>query len=156
MTLHAGKYTIKSRVCNWDQPQFKPVIYTIEDLDGQEVASKSFTPTVNIGGDTGNSFSNGRGQTFDFDIPVTGDYVFTVYTDAEKNADFVLGMATLQVKSFNESGIQEIVNSTADEQPYGKNGCFDLSGRKIEDDKLYNDQLKPGIYIIDGRKVVIK
>ena len=153
MTLHAGQYTLKSRVCNWDQPQLVPVIYTIEDLNGQVVASKTFTPAKNIGGDTGNKFSAGRGQTFDFDIPATGDYVFSIYTDAVKNADFVLGMATLQVKSFAETGIQEI---TSDDLHTGKNGCFDLSGRKIEEGKLSDGLLKSGIYIINGRKMVVR
>ena len=146
MTLHAGSYSLKSRVCNWNQPDLTPVLYTIEDLNGQEVASKTFTPSSNIGGNTGNKFSNGRGQTFDFNIPETGEYVFTVYTDAVKNADFVLGMATLQVKSFTETGIQEIENT-----PVGKSGCFDLSGRRLS-----KENLTQGLYIIDGRKVTVK
>lgn len=153
MTLHAGSYSLKSRVCNWNRPEYSPVTYTIETPDGQEVASKTFTINKNIGGNTNNTFSTGRGQTFEFDIPTTGDYVFSVYTDAEKNADFVLGMATLQAKSFVESGIQNI---TSDNVPSCKNGCFDLSGRKIEEGKLSEGQLKPGLYIIDGRKIVIR
>ena len=32
-----------------------------------------------------------------------------------------------------------------------KKGCFDLSGRRIVD-----GELSPGIYVIDGRKVVIR
>ncbi len=155
MTLHAGQYSLKSRVCNWDQPEFTQVIYTIEDLNGQEVATKTFTPTNNIGGNASNKFSSGRGKTFDFDIPETGDYVFTIYTDAVKNADFVLGMATLQAKSFVESGINEIKTQPED-VPSGKNGCYDLSGRRISGSKTSNGQLKPGLYIIDGRKIVIR
>ena len=154
MTLHAGHYSIKSRVCNWDRPDFTSVLYTIEDLNGQEVASKTFTPTINIGGDTGNSFSGGIGQTFDFDIPETGEYVFTVYTDAVKNADFVLGMGTLQAKSFVTSGIKEISTQAENVEP-GKSGCYDLSGRRISENNITNG-LKPGLYIIDGRKVIIR
>jgi hypothetical protein len=153
MTLHAGHYALKTRIYNFDQPNKVPVIYTIETPDGNEVATKTVTPPVIIGGDTNNAFSSGRGQTFEFDIPETGDYVFSVYTDAVKNADFVLGMATLDAKSFTPTGIQEI---TPDNLPSGKNGCFDLSGRKIAEDQLANGQLKPGLYIIDGRKIVIK
>ena len=153
MTLHAGHYSLKSRVCNWNQPELPQVIYTIETLDGQEVASKVFKPTTNIGGNTANKFTGGRGQTFDFDIPETGDYVFSVYTDAVKNADFVLGMATLQAKSFVETGIQEVCRDMV--QPE-KTGCFDLSGRRMTEGKLSDGQLKPGLYIIDGHKVAIK
>ena len=153
MTLHAGSYALKYRLCNWNQPEFTSIIIVIEDANGQEVASTTFTPTINIGGDTSNEFSNGRGQTFNFDIPETGEYVISYYTDAVKNADFVLGFSTLQVKSFSETGIQEISHGNL--QPM-KNGCYDLSGRKITESKLTNGQLKPGLYIISGRKVVIR
>ena len=155
MTLHAGKYTLLSRVCNWNQPEFTKVIYAIEDLNGQEVVSQSFKPTINIGGNTGNKFSGGRGQSFEFDIPQTGEYVLSLYTDAVTNADFVLGMATLQAKSFYESGIKEI-NEHSTNASSGKHGCFDISGRRIAEGKASAGQLKPGIYIIDGRKVIIR
>ena len=152
MTLHSGQYTLKYIRCNWDQPEFTPVIIAIEDTNGQEVASETFTPTVNIGGNTANKFSSGRGRTFNFEIPETGNYVLSYYTDAIAYADFVLGFSTLQVKSFDETGLQEISHENPQPQ---KNGCFDLSGRKIEESKLKNAQLKPGIYIIGGKKVVI-
>jgi hypothetical protein len=145
MTLHAGHYVIKSRLCNWDQPEFTSAIYTIENLNGEEVASEVFTPTVNIGGNTANKFSNGKGQTFEFDIPETGDYVFTIYTDAVKNADFVLCMATLQAKEFYETGIKDI------DRLQETKSCYDLSGRRLS-----KESLKPGLYIIGGRKVMVK
>ena len=148
MTLHAGSYNLKSRLCNWNQPDNTSVIVVIEDSNGQEVASTTFTPNVNIGGNTANAFSNGKRQAFDFEIPETGDYVLSYYTDAVKNADFVLGLCTLQAKSFTETGIQNI---RQDDTKSVKEGCFDLSGRKIME-----GQLKSGLYIIDGRKVVIK
>ncbi len=153
LILHAGHYILKSRLLNWNQPEHTSVIFTIQDLNGEEVTSQTYTPTNNIGGNTGNKFSNGKGKTFEFDIPETGDYVLSFYTDAVKNADFVLGMATLQAKSFSETGIWEI---GIDEIHSSKNGCYDLSGRKISESELSNRQLKPGLYIIDGRVVAIK
>jgi hypothetical protein len=114
------------------------------------VASKTFKLNKNIGGNTGNAVSTGRGQTFEFDIPETGDYVLTFYTDAKKNADFVLGMATLEVKSFVETGIKELDYMTINLSEV-KKGCFDLSGRQVS-----IENLKPGLYIMDGRKVAIK
>jgi hypothetical protein len=152
MTLHAGKYSLKSRLCNWDQPDFTSVVVVVEDSNGEEVASTTFTPNVNIGGNTANSFGYGKRQTFEFDIPETGDYMLSYYTDAVKKADFVLGMCTLQVKSFSQTGIQDIGQGHA---PSVK-GCYDLSGRRIEESQLTNSQLQPGVYIIDGRKVVVK
>ena len=153
LTLHAGQYSLKLKLCNWNQPEFTPVIITIESPNGEVVAEKTFTPTKNIGGDTSNQFSSGRGQIFDFDIQETGQYVITYYTDAVKNADFVLGFATLQAKSFAEDGIQE--SQKADLQQ-AANGCFDISGRKIADGKFIDGKLKPGLYIISGRKVVVR
>lgn len=148
MTLHAGQYTLKYKLCNWDQPQFSPVILAIENLNGEEVAAYVYTPTVNIGGNTDNKFLGGRTQKFNFDIPETGEYYFTVYTDAVKNADFVLGMAKIQAKSFNTTGIQEMGR---DQESSAQNRCFDMSGRRLS-----RENLKAGLYIIDGRKVVIK
>ncbi len=153
MTLHAGHYALKSKAYNWDQPDHTAVIYTIEKLNGEEVATLTYTPTINIGGNTGNKFSGGRGKTFEFDIPETGEYVLSFYTDAVKNADFVLSMATLEAKSFYETGIQKISNDDILNPQYG---CIDLSGRRISESQLSNGQLKPGIYIINGRKVVIR
>ena len=153
LTLHAGHYILKSRLLNWNQPEHTSVIFTIENLNGEEVTSQTYTPTNNIGGDTGNKFSNGKGKTFEFDIPETGDYILSFYTDAVKNADFVVGMATLEAKSFSETGIQNI---SLDDKHSSKNGCYDLSGRRVSENELLNGQLKPGLYIINGRVVAIK
>ena len=38
----------------------------------------------------------------------------------------------------------------------GQNGIYDLSGRRIVNGKLANRQLQKGIYIIDGKKVVVR
>ena len=151
MKLHAGSYSLKSRVCNWNRPEFSPVTYTIETLSGERIASQVFNINKNIGGKTDTGFSLGKGQTFNFDIKTTGDYVFCIYADAAKNADFVLSMAKLTVKAFTASGIEEIERS-----PLEKEGCYDLSGRKMDESKVMSGQLKPGLYIIGGQKVVIK
>ena len=156
LTLHAGHYVIKYKLCNWNQPEFTPVIVAIEDVSGQEVASQTYTPTINIGGKTSNKFIGVNQQTFEFDIPENGDYVIVFYTDAVKNADFVLGQITIQAMEFSTTGIKDIDTPPHNHLLFGENGCFDLSGRKITENKLSNDQLKPGLYIINGRKVVIK
>ncbi len=147
LTLHAGHYAVKYRLCNWNQPDFKPVTIAIETPDGQEVASKSYTPTVNIGGNTANRFTGVTLQSFEFDIAETGDYIITFYTDAERNADFVLGVVSIQAMTFYTSGILQPSNDS----PFGQHGCFDLSGRQLS-----REGLKPGVYIIDGRKTVVR
>ena len=156
LTLHAGHYVIKYKVCNWNQPNFTPVTLAIEDPDGQEVASKTVTPTVNIGGNTANKFTGVQQQVFEFDIAENGDYVIAFYADAARNADFVLGVLSIQPVSFVSTGIKDIVDMQKDDSKAVKNGCYDLSGRKIVNGKLSNRQLTPGLYIIDGRKTVVR
>ena len=146
LTLHAGHYAVKYKVCNWNKPEFTPVTIAIERLDGQTVASQTYTPTVNIGASTSKKFSGTTQQTFEFDIPETGDYVIAFHTDTAKNADFVLGLVTLHALSFVPTAISRI---SAD-KPVTSSRVYDLSGRQLS-----KDNLKPGLYIIDGRKVVV-
>ena len=156
LTLHAGHYAIKYKVCNWNQPDFAPVILSIQDVGGQEVAGETFTPTVNIGGDPAGKFTRFNQQVFEFDIAETGNYVIVFYTDAAKNADFVLGQVAIQAMEFVETGIGEIpLQPVGDKASAGK-GIFDLSGRRIATGKATDTPLKPGTYIIGGRKVLIR
>ena len=147
LTLHAGHYIIKYKVCNWNRPEFSPVTLAIENLDGQEMASQTYLPTVNIGNNTGNKFSGVQQQTFEFDIAETGDYVIVFYTDAARNADFVLGSINIQASSFVPTGINERLSCDT-RRP---TAVYDLTGRKLS-----AEQLKRGLYIIDGRKTVIR
>jgi poly(3-hydroxybutyrate) depolymerase len=146
MTLHAGHYNLSYRIYNWNQPEFTPVTIAIEDRDGQEVATKVYTPTKNIGGDTGNKFSGLRQQRMEFDIAETGEYVIAFYTDATRNADFVLGPVSIQAKEFHASGIKEVNNSQ-----FQSDTVYDLNGQRMKD-----GQLKRGIYIKGGHKTVIQ
>ncbi len=147
MTLKAGSYTLSYRIYNWNQPEFTPVTIAVEDINGQEVASTEYMPTKNIGGDTGNKFTGVRQQKIDFEITNDGEYVFAFYADAVKNADFVLGIVYLKAKEFFTSGIKEVSPSASDLRL----STFDLNGRRIND-----GQMKRGIYIKNGRKVVIQ
>ena len=156
LTLHAGHYVVKYKLCNWNQPNFKPVTVAIESVSGEEVVSQIYTPTVNIGGDTGNKFTDVIQQTLEFDIPENGDYVIAFYTDAARNSDFVLGQLSIQPKDFYVVGIKDIEVSQMYDSRFGEGTCFDLSGRKITNDKSSNRRLSPGLYIIDGRKMVIR
>ena len=147
MTLSTGHYVVKYKVCNWNQPDFTPVTVAIETTDGQEVASQTYTPTVNIGNNVANKFTGVTQQTLEFDIPETGYYILAFYADAAKNADFVLGSVTIQAKSFGTTGIYQVNEDIQKSCLY----AYDLSGRQLS-----RENLKPGLYIIDRRKVVIK
>ena len=143
-------------MCNWNQPEFTPVIIAIETPDGQEVASQTYTPTVNIGHNTANKFTGVIQQTFEFDIPETGDYVIAFYTDATRNADFVLGQVSILPKEFFAAGIkaQSSIHHESDAvyDLYGRLVRRSTSGR-LKDEK---GQLKRGVYIIGGHKTIIR
>lgn len=145
LTLHAGRYSLKYKVFNWNQPEFSPVTVCIERKDGQEVASQTYTPNVNIGGNVANKFGVGTLQSFDFDIPETGDYVIAFYTDAKVNADFVLGRIVIQPNEFYTTGIESVY--TDDKNTPRQ--IYDISGRR-------HPSLHHGINIVDGKKLLIK
>ena len=150
MTLHPGHYIFRYKLYNWNQPEFAPVTIAIEDTNGQEVTSKVYTPTHNIGGKADNKFSGERIQKLEFDIAEAGDYVVAFYADAARNADFVLGNVTIQAKDFSETGILEIEDSTNDDMLSGSSKIYDINGRRVN-----VRQLQRGIYIIDGKKKVV-
>jgi hypothetical protein len=149
MTLYAGRYAVKYKVANWNQPALAPVTVAIEDADGKEVASQTYTPTSDIGGDAANKFKATQ-QTFEFDIAETGDYVLVFYADAAKKADFVLGQVSIQAKAF-ATGISEVRSPSPK-----SDAVYDLGGRRVDNgrQKLEQGQLKRGIYIVGGRKTV--
>jgi hypothetical protein len=147
LTLHEGRYAIKYKVCNWNQPEFSPVTLSIQHMDGEEIASETYTPTVNINGDTANRFLGVNQRTFMFDVPETGDYVIVFYTAAARSSDFVLGAVNIQAANFNPVSIAHVKEDKKATSSY----AYDLIGRKFS-----TENLKPGLYIIDGRKVMIK
>ena len=139
VTLFPGKYSLKYKICNWNQPEFSPVTINIENQSGtQVVATETYTPTVNIGGNTANKFSTVRQQSFTFTIEEQGDYLIAFHAADVKGADCVLGQLILQVEEFYTTGIGEIEEGHLKS---GKTTVFDLSGRR-------QSQLKRGINIV--------
>ena len=146
LTLFPGHYALKYKICNWNQPDFSPVTVSIYNSSNQEVASEVFTPLVNIGGDVANKFARLNNQVFEFDITEADNYSIVFYPDAKRNADFVLGSLILQAVEFTATDIHDVMASQSDSST-----IYDLSGRLIS-----KGNLKPGIYIIDGRKILIR
>ena len=147
LMLSAGRYTVRYRLYNWNRPDFSPITVVIEDANGQEVASKVCTPTKNIGGKTSNAFPGVRQPTFEFNITQPGYYVIAFYADAEKNADFVLGVPMITAKEYGEAGIENIVNS----EELRDKSYYDLNGRRLS-----AQPSRPGIYVTGGKTVVVK
>lgn len=157
LTLHAGHYSLRYKVCNWNQPDFSPVMVSIQNTAGEEVASETFTPTVNIGGNVANKFSNFSLRAFEFDIAETGDYVIVFYPDAARNSDFVLGQVSLVASEFVATGIRDLtkdewrMTNESSKSQLIKSQCYDLGGQKQS-----RRTLKRGLYVIGGRKVIVR
>lgn len=147
MMLSAGSYTVRYRLYNWNRPDFSPITVVIEDANGQEVASTVCKPTKNIGGKTSNAFPGVRQPTLEFNITQPGYYVIAFYADAEKDADFVLGVPTIKVTEYGEAGIENVANS----EKLRDKSYYDLNGRRLN-----AQPSRPGIYITGGKTVVIK
>jgi len=148
LTLHPGRYALKYKVCNWNQPDYAPVILCVEDLNGLEVVSDTIVPTVNIGGDVANKFSRITQQTLEFDITETGNYVIAFYANAARNADFVLGQLYIQALEF---GTTDIKPSLSREEKREEGGVYDLSGKRRSPTLL-----RSGIYVVNDRKVIVR
>ncbi len=146
LTLHSGAYSIKYKVCNWNQPDFAPVIVSVQTTGGQEVASSTYTPTLNIGGDVANRFARVSQQKLEFEIPETGDYVIVFYADAARNADFVLGQLSIHADGFTTDLLPVLDAATKRETR-----AYDLSGRPLPE-----GQTKKGLQIVGGRKVLVR
>lgn len=148
LTLQAGNYTLKYKLCNWDVTEAQPIELCIEKRTGQQVASTSVTPTTNLEGSTTKSHTGIRQASFDFDIAETGDYLISLYTADAKGADCVLGQLILMANSYEPTGINQPHASTQTNTPV--QGTYDLSGRRLSGSTPHH-----GIYVKDGRKVAI-
>ena len=146
LTLYPGSYAVKYKVCNWNQPDFSPVTVAVLNSSGQEVASQTFTPTVNIGGDTANKFARITAQAFDFEITETDNYVIAFYSAASEWSDCIVGQLLLTNNSYVATGIDtQIVTPHSSDSKW-----FDLQGRQV------NNPSKPGLYINNGKKILKK
>jgi hypothetical protein len=73
--------------------------------------------------------------------------VLAIYANSTKNADFVLGQAYIQGKTFLPTSITNVSKDNKKKA----SGAYDLSGRRVNE-----EQLKSGLYIINGRKTLVR
>ncbi|MBR0047369.1 MAG: hypothetical protein IJP75_10930 [Bacteroidaceae bacterium] len=144
LKLAPGSYQLKYKICNWNQPNFTPVTLCIEKRNGQEVASQTYTPTVNIGNVASNDFGSVAQKNFDFDIEEEGEYVVAIYSADSGWSDAVIGYLSLYTKGYTATGISTL---STDVRKQGK--WFTLSGQQVE-------RPTHGFYVHDGKKVYIK
>ena len=130
LTLNPGSYKLTYRVVNWNKPKFTPITVAVETVDGKEVYSETYTPTVNIGNAVDKAFSGSKTQTTKFDIAEKGRYVITFYTEDTSMADIVLGQSTLTYQGA-ATGI-ETVEPVETADGTGSVSYYNLSGQPVE------------------------
>ena len=142
LTLYPGNYRLMCRVTNWNMPNFAPVTVAVENTNGQRVWSTTFTPTANIGNTASNEFSGTTLETFYFDIDEKDRYTLTFYTADAPWADLVVGQAAL-CRMGDIAAVDGVTVAPVDGYYYN------LNGQKV-------DKPHKGIYIRDGKKVIVK
>ena len=150
LSLAPGHYTLKYKICNWNMSDFGPVELNIEKLTGNiSIASQEYMPNINIGNVASNNFSSPQQQIFEFDITEQGDYVIAIYSAASEWSDCIIGQLILTPNSYVATSINE---SSLRLDNNGKEGntVYDLLGRRV------NTPTKPGLYINNGRKMLVK
>ena len=154
LSLAPGHYTLKYKICNWNMSNYGAVELNIETRTGTSIASQTYTPNINIGNVASNSFSSPAQQTFEFDVTEQGDYVIAVYSAASPWSDCIVGQLILSANSYSSTGINDAVLN--DKGHIINNKVYDLQGRQIVNGNLSNSQLRQGLYIMNGRKVLVK
>ena len=150
LSLAPGHYTLKYKICNWNMSDFGPVELNIEKLTSNiSIASQEYMPNINIGNVASNNFSSPQQQIFEFDITEQGDYVIAIYSAASEWSDCIIGQLILTPNSYVATSINE---SSLRLDNNGKEGntVYDLLGRRV------NTPTKPGLYINNGRKMLVK
>lgn len=150
LTLTPGHYALKYKICNWNMANFGAVELAIERRTGSTtIASQTYTPNINIGNVPSNSFSSPAQQTFEFDIAEQGDYVLAAYSAAAEWSDCIIGQLSLTASSYVTTGV--IIPAVIPAMS-GDDSIYDLQGRRHS----VTAPLRPGIYVKQGRTVVVK
>ena len=68
----------------------------------------------------------------------------------------ILGMTGAWAQDAEEVAVSETANNNEWTLTMPASGCYDLSGRKIVNSKSVNGKLQKGVYIVNGKKVVIR
>lgn len=142
MKYHSGKFTLYV-----NEGVATPIEYTITVPEGYSLtemklknSTKSHNAWIDYDWSSHSLYNTTAEQTIEF---VKGVNEFYLYGQVGRT--IYLTSLTITKTDDEETGISEIKNS------YAKAGSiYDLCGRRI------NDITKPGIYIVDGKKVLIK
>ena len=128
---------------------FGAIELNIENLkDNSSVAKQTYTPNINIGNSTTNSFGTPTQQVFEFDITEQGDYAIAFYCAASGWSDGIIGQFSIENVSYAVTGI----TSTTAYLPEDDGFVYNLQGQRFSNLAT----LKPGIYISSNGKKIYK
>ena len=147
ISLATGHYTLKYKICTWNMSNFGEVELDIEKRTGSKsVAKQTYTPDINIGNVASNNFNSPTQQVFEFDIEEQGYYVIAAYSANSGWSDCIIGQLLLTNDSYVSTGIEvPTVHETLSDGRWR-----DLAGRQVD------CPTQPGVYIKDGKKVLLK
>ena len=148
LMLYPGNYMLYHRLANWNIESFSPVTIAIETTDGKSIYEETVTPQANIGNTASNPFSGTKTGNFNFDVTEFGRYQITFYTADAAWADLVVGQTALR-RVGDLSGISAPL--TDHQECAVKDAVYDLQGRRVS-----ARTIKKGLYIINGRKVLVQ
>lgn len=149
LSMAPGHYKIKYKACNWNMANFGAIELNIENLkDNSSVAKQTYTPNINIGNSTTNSFGTPTQQVFEFDITEQGDYAIAFYCAASGWSDGIIGQFSIENVSYAVTGI----TSTTASLPEDDGFVYNLQGQRFSNLAT----LKPGIYISSNGKKIYK
>ena len=164
--IEAGKPYLVKVSANVVSPTFSGVTVSSTAVPNTETTAVNFVPTLGKALVTGDgSYASEPGSVL---FLGSGNKLFspTVVNDAEQEASYMKGFrAYFQLKgtaasarAFNidfgdgeTTGIKEIYDLPIYDLQFNSSSCYDLSGRKI-----VNGKLQKGVYIVNGKKTVIK
>ena len=147
LSLAPGHYTLKYKICNWNMADFGAVELNIEKRNGStSIANQTYTPNINIGNVASNNFSSPAQQSFEFDVTEQDDYVIALYAAASEWSDCIVGQLSLTANSYTATGI----NTHQSHTPYEPHQSYNLSGHRV------NNPSKAGLYIMNGKKILIQ
>ena len=153
LTLEPGDYRLTFAMAAWkESPKYK---VSIIDAATETViaSSDTFTATPNASGETSANLTSTAEHELEFTVETEGDYVisFSDETTAGGLHEFLL--LECRLNRIMTVGIREMEqwNDFTNSPSSYRQIPFDLSGRKIT-----NGTRPRGLYVKDGRKVVIK
>ncbi len=81
-------------------------------------------------------------------------YEYEEFKSCSENGEIIFTLSDFRAQPYNPDGVQSV--SHFHSTPLSPTNVYDLQGRRLTNSKWSNGQMPKGVYIRDGRKVVVK